>query len=187
MCGATLLTAAVLAGCGDSGSDNADPDLAGPTTSATGATSAPTTTAPRPKPSSASHPSPSAIRTSAATPTSAARVPLGRDFRLKEGQSAEIQGTDLVVTFTRLVSDSRCPSNVTCIQAGEATIAIKVTGLDDPQAFELTTPGDAGANEKRLGKFIVQLRAVEPYPTDPGSSGKSDVLMVAVLRVVKQG
>ncbi len=113
-------------------------------------------------------------------------MPLGRDFRLDEGQTAEVQGTALVVTFTRLVGDSRCPTNVTCIQAGEATVAIKVQSLSGPQSFELTTPDNAGESEKRVGKFVIQLRAVEPYPTDPGSSGQSDVRKVAVLRVVKK-
>ena len=119
-------------------------------------------------------------RTFTPTPAAPKQVPLGKDFRLEEGQSARVAGTDLVVTFTRLVGDSRCPTNVTCIQAGEVTIALKVTGLDEPQSFELSTPG---TNEKRFGKFMIQLQTVEPYPTDPAGSSQSDVPAVAVLRV----
>ncbi|MBA3743879.1 hypothetical protein [Sporichthya sp.] len=113
-------------------------------------------------------------------------MPLGKDFRLQEGGSVAVAGTDLVVTFTRLITDSRCPTNVTCIRQGEATIALKITGLDDPQTIQLSVPADGGTNEKRVGGFLIHLETVEPWPTDPaGSAGQSDVPVVAVLRIDK--
>ncbi|HUR75703.1 MAG TPA: hypothetical protein VMZ00_15585 [Sporichthya sp.] len=166
--GAVLLTAALLAGCGDSGTSTPSPS------------SPPSRSTPSAVPSGAPKPS---------TPAAATKVALGKDFRLEEGRTARIEGTDLAVTFTRLVGDSRCPTNLTCIQQGEATIEIRVVALGSSQSFELSAPGSAGANEKHFGKFVIQLQAVEPWPTDPAGSpgGQADVPVVAVLRVLKHG
>jgi hypothetical protein len=183
VCAAALIAVAALAGCG--GSDPTKPGPGAETAQAVPAVTGTPTPSPTATSTATSRPEPSRTSrpTSSAGPVNAARAALGKDFRLEEAQSARIEGTDLVVTFTRLVSDSRCPTNVTCIQAGEATIAIKVTGLDGPQSFHLTTPGNAGANEKRLGTFLIQLQEVEPYPMDPADGAVPDVHAVAVLRV----
>ncbi len=50
---------------------------------------------------------------------------------LKVGTGATIQGTPWTVRFDSVVSDSRCPLGVLCIQAGEALLALH---LDNPAA-----------------------------------------------------
>lgn len=48
---------------------------------------------------------------------------------LNVGDRAAIQGTSWTVKFDSVVSDSRCPLGVLCIQAGEARLAF---ALSDP-------------------------------------------------------
>lgn len=60
----------------------------------------------------------------------------GGDVTLRLGQEAAIQGKDLAVRYTRMVSDSRCRPTMTCIWQGEATLAFL---LSEPGRGESTT------------------------------------------------
>jgi hypothetical protein len=60
----------------------------------------------------------------------------GGDVTLHLGQEAAVQGKDLSVRYTRLVNDSRCRPNMTCIWQGEATLAFL---LSEPGRGESTT------------------------------------------------
>lgn len=50
------------------------------------------------------------------------QVSVGRDFQLAAGQSVRVNGTPIAVTFRAVGMDSRCPSNVQCVWAGDAVI-----------------------------------------------------------------
>jgi hypothetical protein len=60
------------------------------------------------------------------------RAELDVPFELKVGQSAVIESEDIEVSFERVVQDSRCPSDVTCIWEGQATIGVftQAEGID---------------------------------------------------------
>src|SRR3972149_9754011 len=45
---------------------------------------------------------------------------LDSEFVLQIDQSAEIKSEELKITFLNVTSDSRCPSDVTCIWQGQA-------------------------------------------------------------------
>jgi hypothetical protein len=60
----------------------------------------------------------------------------GGDVTLHLGQEAAVQGKDLSVRYTRLVNDSRCRPNMTCVWQGEATLAFL---LSEPGRGESTT------------------------------------------------
>lgn len=60
----------------------------------------------------------------------------GGDVTLRLGHEAAIQGKDLTVRYTRMVSDSRCRPDMTCIWQGEATLAFL---LSEPGRGESTT------------------------------------------------
>jgi hypothetical protein len=104
------------------------------------------------------------------------------------GESARIDGTDLVVTFTRLVEDSRCPTDVTCIQQGQARIAVTLWHAGSRSTFELVVPATGGAesasNEQRLGKFVVRLDSLDPWPSTPATGGQSPA-PTATMRVTR--
>jgi hypothetical protein len=54
-------------------------------------------------------------------------------IKLTVGSGASIAGTPWTVIFDSVVSDSRCPIGVMCIQAGEAVLALELASpLADP-------------------------------------------------------
>lgn len=69
------------------------------------------------------------------SPSTVSTAPRG-DVTLHVGQEAAIQGKDLAVRYLRVVSDSRCRPNMTCIWQGEATLAFL---LSEPGRGESTT------------------------------------------------
>lgn len=55
------------------------------------------------------------------------QVSMGQDFQLAAGQSGRVGGTPVTVTFRSVGTDSRCPSNVQCVWAGDAAINLSLS------------------------------------------------------------
>lgn len=91
---------------------------------------------------------------SPASPT--AEVPLGSEFSLKPGESAMVESTDLLVTFQKVVQDSRCPADAVCVQAGDAVVALTV----GKAGVELRSNS---APETVVGSYLLRLERVEPF------------------------
>src|SRR3954470_22707819 len=53
-------------------------------------------------------------------------VPVGADFTLAPGESAAIEGASISVRFVAVTDDSRCPTDTTCVWAGEVRVKIEV-------------------------------------------------------------
>ena len=54
------------------------------------------------------------------------QVKLGLPFRLAIGQTARLDSLDLEIIFTQVSADSRCPSDVQCIWAGQVVVVVEV-------------------------------------------------------------
>jgi hypothetical protein len=96
---------------------------------------------------------------------STARVGLGEPFSLAYQDGARVER--LLVEFTDVLSDSRCPADVQCEQAGEATIELRLTvgndmGGDDTQTVTVKTSGQTTASSRGYTVTLVDLR---PLPT----------------------
>lgn len=76
------------------------------------------------------------------------------------GQSAQVGA--LSVKFVRVTSDTRCPANALCIQAGDVFVALETTVLIGRRAFELQLdPAKRGTTH---GTYSIELQEVNPYP-----------------------
>ena len=62
--------------------------------------------------------------TGTTVPPVATQVPMGQDFKLAAGQSGRVNGTPITVTFDSVEQDSRCPSDVKCVWAGDASLKL---------------------------------------------------------------
>ncbi len=117
---------------------------------------------------------------SVARPTAQPSPEPGSDFRLRAGRSTGIAGTDLTIRFDRVEQDSRCPADVRCVTAGDATIALSVaSGRAAARRHTLRTQGDA--NQAIHDGYRIALVALEPAPvsTRPTRAGE----YVVTLRV----
>ena len=99
---------------------------------------------------------------------------LGGKFTLKVGQSATIAAEDLTLRFDAVVSDSRCPSDVVCIRAGEAEVRLIVTrnGLETP--LILVEEGlTSGLNVVDYNDYAIEFE-LTPYPVSTRVLEESD-------------
>jgi len=72
----------------------------------------------------------------------------------------------LKVTLDGVKSDSRCPSDVQCVRAGEAVVTVTLSKPADGQVQrELRTT--APASEAPYLTYVVKLVALAPYPKSP--------------------
>ncbi len=87
-------------------------------------------------------------------------------FALKPNQTAS-EPENISVKFLNVTADSRCPSGVTCIWQGEATVVVNVAkNNQDMGHFSLASGlGDKNATAQIPGGYFLQLVKVEPYPT----------------------
>lgn len=103
-------------------------------------------------------------------------VPDGRDFSIRFGEERWVE--DIKLVLVGVENDSRCPTDVTCIQAGWVTLRLKV----DDEEITLRFPGDAQApNAAVVGSYIVTLVGVEPYPVSKETLQEADY--TAIIRV----
>jgi hypothetical protein len=79
-----------------------------------------------------------------------------------------IAGEDLVVTYSQLLSDNRCPQGVQCITAGNARITV-IAGTDSNAPVRLTLNTDEGPTSAEYLTYTVQLvslgRGAQPTAT----------------------
>lgn len=90
---------------------------------------------------------------------------LNSQFQLKVNQTALIESENIKVKFLDVTEDSRCPSDVTCIWAGQVKILVNVL-KNDQNMGDLTLTGQAG-DELAVGTFdgfSIKLIKVDPYP-----------------------
>jgi hypothetical protein len=96
------------------------------------------------------------------SPTQPDRVPTGRPFELRVGESA-LTTDDVRIRFETVRSDSRCPIDAICIREGEAVIALTIGRAGEvPVGRELdTTPARSSTT---FLNFTITLSSLQPYP-----------------------
>ncbi len=115
---------------------------------------------------------PSARPTSTVTPTATAPpspvaatrvVALGQPVTLRPTIEVEVGGTSTTLIFEGVDHDSRCPTDVTCVQAGSVTALFDVWDGRAAHRGAVTLPS-VGPATVTLGPLEVTLLAVEPAP-----------------------
>ena len=117
---------------------------------------------------------------------------LGTDFTLKFKGQTQVDGIKL--TFDE-VADSRCPSNVTCIRAGEVIVDL---GVNDQQKIKMCLGECQLVQPERKKGFVTQdsmevtvnaqkylfiLKQVNPYPITPPTPKEQYEVKMEVKRL----
>ena len=87
----------------------------------------------------------------------------GQNFELAFDQSAISTDGTVEVHFKSVESDSRCPSDVICIWAGEASIALTISMGNTDVDVTLSTHPDFGPVDT-VDQYIFTLVNLAPYP-----------------------
>jgi hypothetical protein len=98
-----------------------------------------------------------------AQPSIAPEARLGEAFTLGVSESKRVEATDLTVSFDGVSSDSRCPKDVNCIQAGEALVQLALqTGGGEKTVIDLTVPPGGSSATKSFGAFLITIVELDP-------------------------
>ena len=90
---------------------------------------------------------------------------VNEEFTLRPGQTAAVSGTPLRITFESVRDDSRCPTDVTCIWEGDATVVLRVA-VDSEQAVKELHTSEGGERSRKApaGGFVISLERLDPAP-----------------------
>ncbi len=124
--------------------------------------SVPATPEPSPVPTPVPTLVPTPVPTQAPTPVPQIVFTIGEAFKLPVTQTAVEQNEKIEFTFDQVVSDSRCPKDAVCIQAGDAVIAVSIViGGVNYGSYKLSL---AASPSVRAGDFRFTFTDLYPYP-----------------------
>jgi hypothetical protein len=90
-------------------------------------------------------------------------VALDAPFTLGVGDTIALTDVDLSITFDRVSEDSRCPTDVTCVQAGQAVVRLVIEPTDkSKETVDVTVKSLEGTV---VGGFIIEALDLSPLPS----------------------
>ena len=89
---------------------------------------------------------------------------INEEFVLCVGQRVSISGEDLEVKFKDVIGDSRCPSNVTCVWAGQVICMVELKHGGSSSQMALTDSGLTSEYSKETYERYRLAFQVTPYP-----------------------
>jgi hypothetical protein len=96
------------------------------------------------------------------SPAAPGEVPYGQRFDLKAGQRITVGDDGLAVTFVTVRSDARCPLDATCIDIGDAVLALRLdlSGREESRDIHTKPP----QSQLRVDGYTITLQSLQPYP-----------------------
>jgi hypothetical protein len=118
-----------------------------------------------------------------ASPEVPARARVGIPFEISVNETAQVEGADIDVTFLNVTEDSRCPSDVVCIWAGQVTVVVGLSqNGTDLGRFNLTLgAGNSSMASQEVGSHTITLVGVQPYPISSQPTLPSEYVATLVL------
>jgi len=116
------------------------------------------------------------------------RVMLDEPFTVEAGETVLLDDTGVTVRFDEVISDNRCPADVNCVQAGEASARFTLLEAERDN-MPVTLRIDGGLMEvqdmeryqfQTVDRFVAALLLLQPYP---GVNGEEEMPMTATLEM----
>ncbi len=112
----------------------------------------------------------------ASPPVIVAKIPFGKT----------VQFEDISITFSKVIEDSRCPSDVTCVWAGQAKVLVAIITKGESIEKELIFHGTATGNEKENTMFLIDNKKyiaylLSPYPKTTQSINQRDYFLNVLI------
>ncbi|MBF8299413.1 MAG: exported protein of unknown function, partial [Dehalococcoidia bacterium] len=120
------------------------------------------------------------------SPTKGMTANQGEPFDITVGQSVAVVGTTLRINLTEVENDSRCPVDVTCVRAGDATVKLSVVGAG-PQTVPVVLvigPEDTSKATAGLGNFVLTAIALAPPPVSTQPISQNEYVLRMIVRGV---
>jgi hypothetical protein len=92
-------------------------------------------------------------------------IELDESFPLMVGQQGALESTGLTLQLQTVLNDWRCPSQVNCAAAGNATVIIDVwLAGQDPSRLEMNINPPPFEQEMLYNAYQIRLLKLDPYP-----------------------
>jgi hypothetical protein len=91
----------------------------------------------------------------------------GREVVLSIGQEVQVDSL-LTLSVTGVPADSRCPTDVQCVWAGDGAVAIAYSLGEGPSNPD-TLHTSLDPRSARFGAYAITLLDLTPYPGSPGA------------------
>lgn len=99
----------------------------------------------------------------------------GDAFTLKLHERATLDAIHTSVRFLEVSEDSRCPSRVQCVWAGNGAVVLEVAPAEaDAKEDTLHTNPESGPSGVVLAGYELRLLQLNPYPDTPGDISPID-------------
>jgi hypothetical protein len=110
-------------------------------------------------------------------------VTVDQDFDLAPAGTATIDGGALTLAFDKVAEDSRCPTGVQCVWAGNGAVVLTVAaaGVANSSVTLNTTLTPHAAT---VGPYQISLVGLKPYPKQ--GSAIPSTSYIATLRITRQ-
>ena len=110
-------------------------------------------------------------------------VTVGQDFDLAPGQTAVVDGGALSVSFVKVAEDSRCPTGVQCVWAGNGAV-VSTVNTPGTGKFDATLNTTLTPKTVKAGPYDITLVGLTPYPKQ--GSKIPPATYVATLHIIRQ-
>jgi len=117
------------------------------------------------------------------SPTASKVVAIGQDFELSPGQAAVVDGGALTVVFVKVAEDSRCPTGVQCVWAGNGVVALTLNGPSN-SLYMVTLNTTLTPHTFKAAPYEISLVGLKPYPKQ--GSKIPPATYVATLHIIRQ-
>jgi hypothetical protein len=101
-------------------------------------------------------------------------------FTLPVGKAAVITGESLKIKFVEVTGDSRCPTGVQCIQAGDAKCLMLISYFDSQSSLTFAQQGGNESNTVDFNVYKITFK-LEPYPQAGKQIKPEDYKMVMTV------
>lgn len=112
----------------------------------------------------------------------------GESFVLSVGDEALLDTIDTSVRFLSVSQDSRCPSRVQCVWAGDGAVVLEIAPMGVETAEDtLHTNEESGPRSVALAGYELTLLQLDPYPEAPDGIPSGDYRATLVLTERPEG
>lgn len=132
---------------------------------------------------------PTAMPTSTTEPGTELTLNLNEPFALPAGETVGVADTGLYLTFTNVVEDSRCPTDVECFWTGRAVVEMEVQAKDDtPQTITFdTNPAPSELRDTiAVAGYAIHLQSLDPYPKTPDPISFADYVATVIVTLAAE-
>lgn len=102
-------------------------------------------------------------------------------FTIQVGKTVEIKSERLTITLTD-ISDSRCPTDVTCVWEGEIALNLIVKKGGDKSKESSLEIKTSQSSKVLFENYSIELSDVEPYPVSTMEIKKEDYVVNLVVK-----